>query len=155
MSDTVTITLYDPCYKADFVRLNTQWITTFFRLEESDIHTLENIEEYVIDKGGQIFLAHYGGKVVGCCALIHHPENKTHELAKMAVDPALQGLKIGRRLGERLVQYAREKGISQIFLEGNTKMEASIILYRKLGFREVPIQNSAYERCNIMMVLDL
>lgn len=155
MSDTVSITLYDPQYKADFIRLNTEWITTFFRLEESDIHTLENIEEYVIGGGGQIFLAHYRDKVVGCCALIYHPENKTYELAKMAVDPTMQGLKIGRLLGEQLLQYARERSISHIFLEGNTKMEASIILYTKLGFKEVPIRDSAYERCNIMMTLDL
>lgn len=153
---SINIKKYTPQYKQDFIRLNTEWITTFFRLEESDIKTLENIEDYVIGKGGQIFLALDNNKeVIGCCALIRHSENNTFELAKMAVTPKAQGVGVGRKLGEALITYAKENQIKQIFLEGNTKMKASIILYRKLGFREIPITNSAYERCDIMMVIDL
>ena len=151
----VRIELYKPEYKEDFILLNTEWITTYFLLEESDLHTLNHIEEYILNKGGQIFLAIINDKVVGCCALISHSENSSFELAKMAVSPQAQGLGLGRKLGEALIQYAKEKGIKKIFLEGNSKLESSIILYRKLGFEEIPIQNSAYERCNIMMVLDI
>lgn len=150
------IRLYEDRYKADFVRLNTEWITTFFRLEDSDTKVLNNVESYILDKGGQIFLAvSDDDEVLGCCALIVHPENETYELAKMAVTPSAQGLGIGRKLGEVLLTYAKCKGIKQVFLEGNTKMVASISLYRKLGFVEVPKQRAAYERCDIMMVADL
>lgn len=151
----VDIVLYKPKYKDDFIRLNTEWITTYFSLEESDIKALQNVEDYIINKGGQIFLAVADNEIVGCCALIAHPEEGTYELAKMAVSPQAQGLKIGRKLGEALIRYAREKGVSRIFLEGNTRMEASIALYRKLGFREVPKDSAAYERCDIMMEIDL
>lgn len=151
----VDIVLYKPKYKDDFIRLNTEWITTYFSLEESDIKALQNVEDYIINKGGQIFLAVADNEIVGCCALIAHPEEGTYELAKMAVSPQAQGLKIGRKLGEALIRYAREKGVSRIFLEGNTRMEASIALYRKLGFREVPKDRAAYERCDIMMEIDL
>ena len=41
------------------------------------------------------------------------------------------------------------------FLEGNTRLEASIALYRKLGFKEIPLEGNAYERCDILMALDL
>lgn len=153
--DTVRIELYNPQYKEDFVRLNTEWITTYFRLEESDLYTLNHVEEYILNKGGQVFLAIVDNKVIGCCALIVHPENQTFELAKMAVSPLAQGLGAGRKLGEALIAYSKEKGIRQLFLEGNTRLNSSIILYRKLGFTEIPISNSAYERCNIMMVLNV
>ncbi len=153
--DTIRIELYKPEYKEAFILLNTEWITRYFRLEESDLYTLNNIEEYILNKGGQIFLAIMNGKVVGCCALIAHPENQTFEMAKMAVSPQAQGLGLGRKLGEVLIQYAKERGIKRIFLEGNTRLESSIILYHKLGFEEVIVSNSAYERCNIMMVLDI
>ena len=73
----------------------------------------------------------------------------------MAVSPGSRGAGIGRRLGEALVQYAREHGVRHLFLEGNTALETSIALYRKLGFREEPMRNPAYGRCNIMMRLDL
>ena len=131
--DNVRIELYNPEYKKDFVLLNTEWITKYFRLEESDLYTLNNIEEYILNKGGQVFLAIVNDKVVGCCALIAHPENQTFEMAKMAVSPQAQGLGLGRRLGEILIQYAKDRGIKQIFLEGNTRLESSIILYRKLA----------------------
>lgn len=153
--NTIRVELYSPEYKEDFILLNKEWITSYFRLEESDLHTLNHVEEYILDNGGQIFLALASDKVVGCCALIAHPENKTFELAKMAVSPLAQGLGAGRKLGEALIEYAKDRGIKQIFLEGNTRLESSMILYRKLGFEEVPISNSAYERCNIMMILDL
>lgn len=150
----VSIQLYEPKYKQDFIRLNKEWITTYFELEKSDLETLENVED-IISNGGQIFVALLNYEVVGCCSLVVHADDTTYELAKMAVSPAVQRLGIGRMLGEALVGYARKSGIKRLFLEGNTKMEASIILYKKLGFKEVPIDNSAYKRCNIMMLLDL
>lgn len=84
-----------------------------------------------------------------------HPEKQCHELAKMAVTPKAQGRGIGRMLGESLVDYARKHGVRRIYLEGNTRLEASIALYRKLGFHEIPLQGNAYERCDILMLFDL
>ena len=73
----------------------------------------------------------------------------------MAVSPKAQGRGIGRMLGESLVDYARKHGVRRIYLEGNTRLEASIALYRKLGFHEIPLQGNAYERCDILMLFDL
>ena len=53
----ITIKTYSGQYKDDFIRLNTEWIRTWFRLEESDLHTFANIDSYIIGGGGQIFLA--------------------------------------------------------------------------------------------------
>ena len=33
------------------------------------------------------------------------------------------------------------------------RLEPSIALYRKLGFKEIPLKNNAYERCDILMEL--
>lgn len=151
----ISIEFYKAQYKKNFVRLNTEWITSYFRLEESDIFTLNHVEEYILNQGGQVFFALVDNEVKGCCSLIYHAEEGTYELAKMAVSPQAQGLGLGRKLGESLIKYARQKSIKQIFLEGNTQLKASIALYRKLGFEEVPISHAAYDRCNIMMVLDL
>ena len=70
----ITIKTYHEQYQADFIRLNKEWIETYFRLEESDLRTFANIDSYILGNGGQIFLAidDSSGKVVGCCALINH-----------------------------------------------------------------------------------
>ncbi len=111
----------------DFIRLNKQWIETWFRLEQTDIDTFAHIDDYIIGLGGQIFLAiDESGQVVGCCALKPHLESDCHELAKMAVSPDAQGKGIGRKLGEALLEYARSHDVKRIFLEGNTRLSYNL-----------------------------
>ncbi|WP_308759552.1 GNAT family N-acetyltransferase [uncultured Bacteroides sp.] len=147
----VKITRWDRRYRDDFIHLNREWIEKFFCLEESDLKILGDPEGEIIRKGGEIFLALDDGKVVGCCALVYHPETGRHELAKMAVSPTAQGRGIGFLLGTALLEYSREHGITDIFLEANTRLEASVRLYYKLGFQKVEAKNPAYNRCNLYM----
>ncbi|MCD8079632.1 MAG: GNAT family N-acetyltransferase [Bacteroides sp.] len=148
------IELYTPGYQTDFVRLNSEWIRTYFRPESSDYEVFSDPEGKIIGPGGQIFLAvDEQGTCIGCCALIRH-EAATFELAKMAVAPESQGSGAGRLLGEAALAYARAQGATKVFLEGNTRLEASIRLYRKLGFTEVPLGEVVYDRCNIKMEMD-
>ncbi|MDY3098323.1 MAG: GNAT family N-acetyltransferase, partial [Bacteroidaceae bacterium] len=84
MTDKVHIETYKSEYRSDFIRLNREWIETFFRIEDSDIETFSHVDE-IVEQGGQIFLAVTDhGEVAGCCALKHHRENESYELAKMA-----------------------------------------------------------------------
>lgn len=142
-------------YSEDFKRINEAWISTNFWLEKSDVEVLNNPQKYILDKGGNVFIALLDGKPVGTLALI--PYNAlTCELAKMAVDPDSRGRGIGYQLGCVFIEKARERGFKRVILEGNTKMEASILLYRKLGFQEVPYNvNAVHSRCNIFMELKL
>ena len=147
----VRITTYKPEYKDDFIRLNKKWIETYFKIEASDIETFSHVDD-IVASGGQIFLAITDrGEAVGCCALKHHSETQTYELAKMAVSPEHQGQHIGHLLGEAVIEYAKQLGVQRIFLEGNTKLKASIALYKSLGFVEIPLKGNAYERCDILM----
>lgn len=82
-------------------------------------------------------------------------DKDSYELAKMAVSPHTQGHHIGHQLGTALIDYARKIGAKRLYLEGNTKLEASIHLYRKLGFHEISLEGSTYDRCDIIMELKL
>ena len=147
----VRIETYKSEYRNDFIRLNREWIESYFKIEASDIETFSHVDD-IVEQGGQIFLAITDdGEVVGCCALKHHPEKQSYELAKMAVSPLHQGKHIGHQLGKAVMEYARKHGVKRIFLEGNTRLKASIALYRSLGFVEIPLQGNAYERCDILM----
>lgn len=155
MNHPINILTWDPKYRDSFIRLNKEWIERYFRLEACDFKLLGNPEGEIIDKGGEIFFALDGETVVGCCALVYHPESGRHELAKMAVSPAAQGKGIGFQLGSFLIDYARSKGIQNLFLEANTKLEASVKLYHKLGFHPVVQDHPAYSRCNLYMEIKL
>jgi GNAT superfamily N-acetyltransferase len=150
----VQIIDFEPEHAAKFRELNEEWITQYFVMEEADHKSLGNPQNYILDKGGYILMATYDGEIVGTCALIKE-EGNVYELAKMAVAPKAQGLKIGKLLGEAIIQKACEAGATKVYLVSNRRLETALNLYRKLGFIEVPMPPSIYERADIKMELPL
>ncbi|MBB6611522.1 GNAT family N-acetyltransferase [Pontibacter sp. Tf4] len=151
---SVTIVDFEPQHAAKFRELNEEWITRYFVMEEADHKSLSDPKGYILDKGGFILMAKYGNEVVGTCALINDGDG-VYELAKMAVTPKAQGLKIGKMLGEAALQKAREAGGVKVYLVSNRRLGPALNLYRRLGFTEVPMPPSIYERADIKMETEL
>ena len=151
----VEIVTYRKSYAKHFADLNYEWIAKSYGVEDHDREILDAPEESIIRPGGQIFFARVKGDVAGTVALENHSSD-SFELVKMAVSPSFRGLGIGDSLIEACIEYARKKGKKSIALDSNTKQIAAINLYRKYGFKEVPIDpNSPYVRVNIRMELVL
>ncbi|QLC67653.1 GNAT family N-acetyltransferase [Flavobacterium sp. LPB0248] len=154
--DQVEITTYKPKYLKSFKDLNIEWISTYFEVEPNDVKALDHAEEYIINKGGEIFSAILDNEVLGVCALIKSDgKNYDYELAKMAVSPKAQGKGVGLLLAKSAIKWATEKGASKVYLESNTKLKPAIKLYEKLGFKEVEGLSSSYNRVDIQMMLIL
>lgn len=153
-SQAVQIVPYAARHKEAFYRLNEEWISAHFEMEEPDRQALENPKKHILDQGGCIFVALLDNKPVGVCALKKH-NPRSYELAKMAVSPAAQGKSIGFLLGKAAVEKARELGAERVFLESNTRLKPAIRLYEKLGFKKIVGQPSPYARCDIQMELKL
>jgi ribosomal protein S18 acetylase RimI-like enzyme len=149
----VTIVEFDERYARQFADLNYQWIGETYGIEQHDHDVLDNPMESVIGPGGQIFFAIDGDDVAGTVAMIPF-EDDAFELTKMAVDPKFRGRGIGDLLMQACVDLARGSARPRIILESNTKQVAAIQLYRKFGFKEIPLDpNSQYVRANIRMEL--
>lgn len=151
----IQIVDYIPAHAKRFKEVNVQWITRSHVLEEEDIKTLDNPENYILKPGGKIFIAEKDGYVVGSCGYQNFgPEG--YEMIKMAVDEDFRGLNIGRKLGEESLEKMKQLGVKRIFLYSNTVSSAAAInLYKKLGFLEIPLGNSEFQRANIKMELFL
>lgn len=145
---------YAQAHGAAFRHLNEAWITKYFRMEEADFRSLDDPEGYILQKGGYILMAQYEGEIVGACALIRI-DQRTFEMAKMAVDDKAKGKGIGYALGKACIDKAKQLGIKKIELLSNTILTPAISLYRKLGFKEVPLPPTDYERANIKMEIAL
>lgn len=154
MQTGIKIHEYQPEYAEAFYRLNEAWISKYFFMEPSDHAYLNHPQEKIIDHGGYILFAEFENKIVGCCALINNG-NGMYELSKMAVDPSAQGKQIGKLLGEVIIEKAKSIGAKKVFLNSNTILEPAINLYKKLGFKEVPINTGNYIRSNIQMEISL
>jgi ribosomal protein S18 acetylase RimI-like enzyme len=155
-SKHVEIVNFSATYAAAFRSLNEQWISTYFKMEDTDYKSLNDPEGYILKNGGQILVALYNNEPVGVCALIKMNDGEhDYELAKMAVSPTAQGKNIGWILGKSALGRARELGGKKIYLESNTILKPAINLYQKLGFQKIEGHPSPYKRCNIQMAIDI
>lgn len=150
-SSGVHIVEYTVQHQKAFRDLNEEWISKYFKMEESDFKALDHPQEYILDKGGYIAIAEIDGIPVGTCALIAIENG--FELAKMSVSPAAQGKGIGKLLGNHVIAKAKELGATRMYIESNRILTPAITLYERLGFQEVHGFVSPYERCNIQMEL--
>jgi DNA-binding MarR family transcriptional regulator/N-acetylglutamate synthase-like GNAT family acetyltransferase len=146
---------YDDTLAEDFHRINAEWISSMFRLEENDVQILTRPRELIVDRGGVILFVEVEGLgVVGTCALIRIEEG-VFELTKMGVLESARGRKAGEFLLAATLERGREMGIETLYLLTNSRCASAIHLYEKLGFAhdaEIKERYAArYERCDVAM----
>ncbi|MBE2226612.1 MAG: bifunctional helix-turn-helix transcriptional regulator/GNAT family N-acetyltransferase [Ignavibacteria bacterium] len=147
---SVELIMYSNEYKELFKTLNYEWLEKYFNVEPEDEKLLNNPQEEIIEKGGEIIFAKYKNEIVGTAALISASGGE-YELAKMAVTHKAQGRQIGKKLAEEIIRLAKQKKADVLFLETNVKLNAAMRLYKKLGFVLTENHNSKYERSTIKM----
>ncbi len=151
---SVNILRYSPKYKEDFKKLNYEWLEKYFTVEPKDEQILSNPEE-IIKNGGEIFFAFSGNEIAGTCAAIK-TDDRTFELAKMAVTEKAQGKQIGKKLALAVIGFAYSRNAASVILFTNRKLQTAINLYESLGFKSVPAEEkSLYRRETFKMRLDL
>lgn len=141
---------------AAFARLNEEWITAHFTLEDKDRETLADPFGRYVAPGGDVLLARDGDQPLGCVAL-EPAGDGVFELSKMAVTPAARGHGLGRRLLDAAIARARELEATALFLGTNRRLEPAIHLYESAGFRHVgrdAIGPMPYDRANVFMRLE-
>ena len=145
---------YKEEYQPNFEKLNKAWLNKYFSVEPIDEEVLSNPEEFILKQGGQILFMKHNGQIIGTVALKFVDDN-TFELTKMAVDDKFQGLGAGKLLCSAAIKRAKNIGATSLILFSETSLAAAIHIYRKLGFKEIPIEKGKYHRANIMMKLEL
>ena len=155
-SRDVKIVQYEPKYQQAFKDLNEEWLNAYFEMEDSDYKSLNNPKEYILDKGGKIFIALYDNEPIGVCALMKVDDpDYDYEMAKMAVSPSSRGKNVGFLLAKTVIDTAKDLGASKLFLESNTVLKPALKLYQKLGFQKIIGRKTPYKRSNIQMELIL
>lgn len=86
---TIKVVEYSEAEKNAIKTLNYEWLENYFRVEESDVLSLNNPKEEIIDKGGFIFYAKIGGQILGTISLLRKTDH-LYEIGKMAVSSKAQ-----------------------------------------------------------------
>ncbi|EET59525.1 acetyltransferase, GNAT family [Marvinbryantia formatexigens DSM 14469] len=134
---------YDSRYKEDFIEMNKKWISEMFAIEEEDIRELSNIEPS-IEKGGQIFFALDDDGAVMACCMIAPREDGDWEIMKFAARGMYTGTGAGSACLRACIDYAKEKKIPKIIIVSNHKCAQAVHLYRKFGFRKIPVDKNKF-----------
>jgi len=154
-NNAIDIREFIPGDEVAFRQLNEEWITRHFQLKAKDEELFDDPQGVILAKGGRIFIVIREGRPVGCCVLVAIRPGE-YEVAKMGVTPSAQGLGIGRKMLERVIEEAKIAGASRLYLETNPKLAPAIRLYESVGFQHVPperIVPSPYARAEVPMEL--
>jgi ribosomal protein S18 acetylase RimI-like enzyme len=145
---------YQPVHQPFFDALNRAWIEEWFQMEAVDEWVLTNPDKALLDTGGAIFMAEWDGRPVGTVAL-RKVADDCYEFTKMAVDPAYRRRGIAEELTKASFRHAAILGAQEIILYSNTKNEAAVRLYERIGFQHLPVEKGVYERANVKMRIDI
>ena len=150
----IRIVDYDPRWRADFARLNIEWLERWFVVEPVDREVLSDPETHILADGGRVLFAVDGDDcAVGTVALKHEGDG-VYELTKMAVEPGQRGSGIGRKLMQRALEVFAEAGGRELFLESSRQLAPALQLYESVGFvhHPAPRPGSHYARADVYMV---
>ena len=88
--------------------------------------------------GGRLFLLSHDTHAAGCVGL-RKLEDNVCEMKRLYVRPEFRGHGFGRDLVERVITAAREIGYQRMRLDTiGSSMKDAVVLYRRMGFREIP-----------------
>lgn len=153
--ENISVIDYRPEHQPYFEQFNRNWIEHYFWLEEVDRFVLTQPEKAIIEPGGAILVALLNNAVAGVVAL-RKVNDTTYEFTKMAVDERFRRKGVAEALSRAAIHKAATLQATSIILYSQTILQPAVTLYRKLGFREVPlIPGHVYKRSDIKMELVL
>lgn len=108
-------------------------VRTFFERPEAFLD-LDDVQSHYFSDRGVFLVLIEESHVIGTGG-IRRRDNETCELKNMYLLPEYRGMKLGRRLGEALLHFAREANYKKVTLGTNQKFTSAHQLYLKLGFK--------------------
>ena len=117
-------------YEKHFYDLNIEWLNNFFEVEEYDHKILSNARKHIIDKGGKIFFAILGDKIIATVALMPTENELTYELTKMAVKPKYRNKGVGKKLLNKCIEFSNYNGYESVILYSNKKLTLIMVTHR-------------------------
>jgi putative acetyltransferase len=121
--------------------------------------TTDALFELFQTKGAAYFVAEVNNEIVGGGG-IYPTEglpDDTCELVKMYLFPQARGTGLGRTLIERSIDFAKETGYKNVYLESMPELKQALKVYAKFGFDYLkgPMGNSGHTGCSLWMLKKL
>src|SRR5688572_18284616 len=110
---------YRSAHQPYFESLNREWIEKLFTMDPVDEFVLTDPEEAILNKGGAVVMAEYGGSVAGTVGL-RRMDPTVYEFTKMAVDERFRRVGIAEAICYARFNKAKTLGAKQVVLYSST-----------------------------------
>jgi putative acetyltransferase len=121
--------------------------------------TTDALFELFRTPGSYYYVATIAEKVVGGCGIFptENLPKGTCELVKLYVAKEARGTGLGKLLMEKSINWAKEYGYTQVYLESMPELSKAVSIYEKVGFKSLdhPLGNSGHCGCDIWMIKSL
>ena len=109
--------------------------------------------------GSFYFIAEKDHQLVGGAGIFpteNLPEG-TCELVKLYLHKDARGTGLGKELLNTALQWAKEFGYRQVYLESMPELSKAVTIYENVGFKRIhqPLGNSGHCGCDIWMIKDV
>lgn len=105
------------------------------------------------------YVAEYKNELVGGGGIFPTEglPDDTCELVKMYLHGHARGIGLGKHLIQKCIEFARETGYKNIYLETMPELQQALKTYEKFGFRYIdhPLGNSGHFGCDLWMLKEL
>jgi len=102
------------------------------------------------------YVAELNNEIVGCGGIFPTAglPNDTCELVKMYLYPRVRGIGLGSMLIQKCIQYAKEAGYKNIYIETMPELKQALKTYEKFGFEYIDhaMGNSGHFGCELWML---
>jgi len=109
--------------------------------------------------GSYYYIATIDNNVVGGAGIFptENLPNGTCELVKLYLHKDARGTGLGKQLLNTAMQWAKENGYTQVYLESMPELSKAVTIYENVGFQRInqPLGNSGHCGCDIWMIKDL
>ena len=99
------------------------------------------------------------GKIIGGAGIspLDNYVGNVCELQKMYFMPEARGIGLGSKMMEKWLNFAKQAGFDQCYLETMPYMDDARKLYRKVGFQSIdkPMGDTGHYSCSVWMLKDL
>lgn len=121
--------------------------------------TTDALYELFRKPGSSYYIALLNDQIVGGAGIYPSdglPE-ATCELVKMYLLPEARGIGLGKFLIEKALQFAKEYGYKQVYIETLPELRQAMSVYEKFGFTYLdgPLGNTGHFGCDVWMLKEL
>jgi len=109
--------------------------------------------------GAAYFVAESHGEILGGGGIYPSPglPAGTCELVKMYLRPQIRGIGLGKKLIQKSLQAAQQRGYTQVYIESMPELAQALKTYEKFGFTYLdgPLGNTGHFGCDRWMLRTL